>query len=176
MKNIIGKIAALSNYMDANGHKEEAHELDHVLHSLAEEAPGWTNPIDRVRWEIEHAGETKEHGGSVPGREMMKELESEEETFKEPADTQVETQNKSIGSVVIEATGFEPIKVKTVSQVIKLSQNSNVADEFIIAAIFNAIVPDSGKLQLQNGKTLEDAILSGVRAKVLEDDRWFWQK
>jgi len=107
---------------------------------------------------------------------MMKELESEEETFKEPADTQVETQNKSIGSVVIEATGFEPIKVKTVSQVIKLSQNSNVADEFIIAAIFNAIVPDSGKLQLQNGKTLEDAILSGVRAKVLEDDRWFWQK
>lgn len=179
MKKMIKSFADLATYLDKKGHRDESHIIDHFLHSVAQDAPpSWWSPIDRVRWEIDRAGDDIEEGDtSIEDRKMLQDMK-EEPVHKEPETTQMPGEDKPVHQkfVVIEMTGFEPIRITKVSQAIKLAQHPKVGEDVVVKAIYNSIRPDSGEAMVSSGKKLPDAIKSALNSKVLEDDRWFWER
>jgi len=196
MKTIMEKIAKLSTYLDKRGYRKESHKLDHAMYSLAQgEQPGWTSPIERIRWEIENSGGRSRDTLSQEGQKMFDQLNEEDKkelglpehdvavTHKEPqphtgedASGYEEGEAASANFVVIEMQGYEPIKVNLVSQIAKLVEHPNVSEAALIKSIYDSVYQDSGEIQLGRGATLQDAIKMGIQAKVLVDDRHFWQK
>jgi len=180
MKKLMKKLADLSTYLDDRGHKEEAHQLDHTLYSLAEDPPSWLNPIDRMKWEAANA---KNKGtGSMEGRKMMEGVETDTpKTSKEPAAVQTEYHDKPAAVnpvtpgpkvVVIEQAGFEPMRVTKMTQIQKLVNEPRISDKAIIDGIYKSIGLD----MVPPDATLQKAIADGVKTGYIQDDRSFWNK
>lgn len=166
-KEAMNKLSELSEYLDSNGLRDASVEVDHMLVTLAE------IPSIHELFGVKPR-ETSGYGGLPMPQEETSSTQKPKQQ-REDVKPAIQDTPKTTKFVIIEAPGYEPIRVTSVSEIKEiLTKDPNFPHNAIIEGIYTAIIGEVPEAKwAAESSNLQKAIEDGKRTGYLKEEPWY---